>query len=334
MSTTLPLFWDLSSVDKKNRLDASVKLISTLEKFHVAFEHRSAESDASSNDDESSREDDAQDVGVVGIMECDAMLDALNAPDVAYSIRRLVRGLGSPRESSRLGFAVALTEVRAKPQMYIRPMLKFHELLSRTTTVSCAQILTLLLDATRTSGNQTGQEERDLLFARLFGLTAIVHSGLLLRTHPPLPRSASAPSTPESCAAVLDALCALARAKSWLAEPAYWSIGHAMDCLAVANEEDMPWREEAVRNLFEEVFGEGSSADGEAPKSGNIWTPEKIALALRAQRLWPGREQEWRKLWAPTIKHGDVLHVANLMVLARILRVGVLVILMTCSPKS
>lgn len=119
MSTTLPLFWDLSSVDKKKRLDASVKLISTLEKFQVAFEHRGAESDASSNeDDDSSREDEVQGVSVVGNMECDAMLDALNAPDVAYSIRRLVRGLGSPRESSRLGFAVALTEVRAKPQTY------------------------------------------------------------------------------------------------------------------------------------------------------------------------------------------------------------------------
>ena len=38
-------------------------------------------------------------------------LDVLNAQDVSYSIRRLVRGLASPRESSRLGFAVALTEV-------------------------------------------------------------------------------------------------------------------------------------------------------------------------------------------------------------------------------
>jgi DNA polymerase phi len=95
-----------------------------------------------------------------------------------------------------------------------------------------------------------------------------------------------------------------------------------MDCLAAAVEEDVPWREEAVRNLFEEVFGEASTADdGGAPKSGSTWTPEKVALAVRAQRLWPGRELEWRRLWAPTIKHGDVLHLANLVILARILRV-------------
>jgi DNA polymerase phi len=124
MSTTLPLFWDLSSAEKKKRLDASVKLISTLEKFQVAFERKSTESDASSNEDDSGREEDMQDVGVVGNVECDPNLDAMNAPDVAYSIRRLVRGLGSPRENSRLGFAVALTEVCAKLQIYTRPIVK------------------------------------------------------------------------------------------------------------------------------------------------------------------------------------------------------------------
>lgn len=195
-------------------------------------------------------------------------------------------------------------------------------MLSRITTVSCAQILALLLDATRISGSQTGQEERDLLFARLFGLTAIIHSGLLLRTRPPLPRSESAPSTSESCAAVLGTLCVLARAKSWLAESAYWAIGRAMDRLAAAVEDDVPWREEAVRNLFEGVFGEeGWVNEGGAQKTGIIWTPETIALALRAQRLWPGREYEWRRLWSPTIKHGNVLHPANLATLAKILKV-------------
>jgi DNA polymerase phi len=32
---------------------------------------------------------------------------------VVYTVKRLVRGLASSRESSRLGFAVALTEVSA-----------------------------------------------------------------------------------------------------------------------------------------------------------------------------------------------------------------------------
>lgn len=105
MSTTLPLFWNLSSNSKKERIDASVKLVSALEKFQADFEPQEPP-DSTSEDEvdvpphEHSKVDD---------------LGALNAQDVSYSIRRLVRGLGSPRESSRLGFAVALTEVWAIP---------------------------------------------------------------------------------------------------------------------------------------------------------------------------------------------------------------------------
>jgi hypothetical protein len=39
--------------------------------------------------------------------------DKGSSEDVPYSLKRLVRGLASPRESSRIGFAVALTEVSA-----------------------------------------------------------------------------------------------------------------------------------------------------------------------------------------------------------------------------
>lgn len=124
MSTTLPLFWDLSSADKKKRLDASVKLIGTLEKVQVSFEHRSTRSDASSNEDYSGGEENAQGANTVQNMEHDSMLDMLNAPDIAYSVRRLIRGLASPRESSRLGFAVALTEVCTKLQLSPRLMIK------------------------------------------------------------------------------------------------------------------------------------------------------------------------------------------------------------------
>lgn len=101
MTTTLPLFWHLSEASKKERLDASVKLIGALEQFQAQFVPQSAPG-TSGSDDEEGDED--------GVLKSDG-LDILNAQDVSYSIRRLVRGLASPRESSRLGFAVALTEV-------------------------------------------------------------------------------------------------------------------------------------------------------------------------------------------------------------------------------
>lgn len=101
MSTTLPLFWHLSSASKKERIDASVKLISALEHFQAQF----TPSEPVSEDEDEREASDA--AGTKG-----NSLDALNAQDVSYAIRRLIRGLASPRESSRLGFAVALTEVR------------------------------------------------------------------------------------------------------------------------------------------------------------------------------------------------------------------------------
>lgn len=98
MSTTLPLFWHLSSASQKERIDASVKLVGSLEQFQTKFVPK----DSSDTSDEEEEEDGTKTDG----------LDVLNAQDVSYSIRRLIRGLASPRESSRLGFAVALTEVR------------------------------------------------------------------------------------------------------------------------------------------------------------------------------------------------------------------------------
>lgn len=98
MSTTLPLFWHLSSNSKQERIDASLKLITALNQFQAQF---TPKADARGSGDDESDKEDAEAEG----------LDALNAHDVVYSIRRLIRGLSSPRESSRLGFAVALTEV-------------------------------------------------------------------------------------------------------------------------------------------------------------------------------------------------------------------------------
>ena len=101
MSTTLPLFWHLSSASKKERLDASVKLVAALEHFQSNFVPKESP-ETSEDEDEDEGGDNKKSDG----------LDALNAQDVSYSLRRLIRGLASPRESSRLGFAVALTEVR------------------------------------------------------------------------------------------------------------------------------------------------------------------------------------------------------------------------------
>jgi DNA polymerase phi len=96
MSTTLPLFWKLSSASPKERIDASVKLVGALEQFQSKFVPKDSPETSEGDEDGGPKKDE---------------LDVLNAQDVSYSIRRLIRGLASPRESSRLGFGVVLTEV-------------------------------------------------------------------------------------------------------------------------------------------------------------------------------------------------------------------------------
>lgn len=112
--TLLPLFWELASADKQSRINSSVKLISALEQFQEKFlsqgNPKADESEASSEDEGESG--DGNDKGIEEYTASSRKLDKDNAADISYSIRRLIRGLASPRESSRLGFAVAFTEVR------------------------------------------------------------------------------------------------------------------------------------------------------------------------------------------------------------------------------
>ncbi|VDB99939.1 unnamed protein product [Peniophora sp. CBMAI 1063] len=308
MSTTLPLFWNLSSGDKKARLDASVKLIGALERLQAAHEPKTSspaseeESGVEDEEDEDGEEDmDGEEEGeggkalkaeseMLNMLKTESeMLNMLNAGDVSYSIRRLVRGLASPRESSRLGFSVALTE-----------------LLARINTVTCSQILAFVLDASQIGSSLSGQEERDMLFARLFGITAIIRSGLLVRTQP-LPSSGS--SAPEASSLqgykdVVSQLLELGEKKPWLRESAWWSLGLAVEALYKS---DVHWKDDAVKFTVEKVFEEDKA-----------WSPEKIALGVKMQALWP--KLDWRKLYAPGIKHGDVLHSANMATIAKVMK--------------
>jgi hypothetical protein len=142
-SNVLPLFWQLSSNDKKARLDASEELVSALQTFQKQHEAKQGSSsgkaldddaDMESDDDEEDEDEDGDESGVevdedddmdaqpkrtremdeedAEMARLDRVFEAANSSDVQYSIKRLIRGLSSSRENSRFGFAVALTEVR------------------------------------------------------------------------------------------------------------------------------------------------------------------------------------------------------------------------------
>ena len=157
----------------------------------------------------------------------------------------------------------------------------------------------------------TGQEERDVLFARLFGLTAVVQSGLLVRDTP-VPTSASfqpAASNLSNYQEVLSQLLALGEKKSWLRESAWWAIGLAIDALEQSN---VAWRKDAFNATVHAVFVENKT-----------WSPEKIALALKLQKYCPDRD--WSKLLSSSFKQPRVVHTSNYNTLARILKACFLV---------
>ena len=154
----------------------------------------------------------------------------------------------------------------------------------------------------------TGQEERDVLFARLFGLSAVIHSGLLVRQTPlsTSPSSATNPSSLESYKELVDLLLILGERKSWLRESAWWTLGYAIDAVVKSS---VSWKEEALASTLEVVYG----------RNKDLWTPEIVAIILKLQPVMP--DHNWKKSLAPTFKDADILAPANFSTLGRILKV-------------
>ncbi len=176
--------------------------------------------------------------------------------------------------------------------------------------MTCAQIVTLITDSSKPQGSMTGQEERDVHFARLFGLMSVIQSHLIVRVGS-LRISASSSagiSTLSNYTDILSQLIALGEKKSWLRESAWFVILLGIDVL---HEAEVDWRLDAIKATIREIFVEYK-----------VWSPEKIAVALKMQSLYP--DQNWTKIFSPTFKDGDLLSSTNLQTLTRTLKVGFL----------
>lgn len=120
-----------------------------------------------------------------------------------YALTRLIAGLTSSRQTARFGFSMALAEV-------IRELIpkESHKL-------TVASFLTQLADATKISSSMKGKEARSVLFGRLFGLQALVNSGVLLDEKT---------SADEQIRVFFHHLVALAAAKPWIRETAMYTL--------------------------------------------------------------------------------------------------------------
>ncbi|CAI8031340.1 rDNA transcriptional regulator pol5 [Geodia barretti] len=122
----LQSFWGLASTDDKERIDSARDLLTAL-----------------SNKQE--------EIGEEAV-----------APDIRYSLQRLVRGLASGRKRARQGFFVALTE-----------------LLAMCEEVTVEEVLKLVDTHLQPHKGIRGTEEKGVYFGRFFALSAIFLSGRL-----------------------------------------------------------------------------------------------------------------------------------------------------------
>ncbi|KAI0239696.1 DNA-directed DNA polymerase [Massospora cicadina] len=178
-SSILPVFWDLASPELGKRLEAAQTLVVTLATFQAQFKGK---------------------LGGRGGRPGSISFNEVLHGDVNYSLTRLIKGLSSPRESARQGFSLALTE-----------------LLRLINFLPVKRLVELLNEHSRCGGSMKGEQARNMLFGRLFGLLAIARSGILVQPH-------VTSYLQESCSHLLLSLIAQAKGTKFEAElaPFLW----------------------------------------------------------------------------------------------------------------
>ncbi|BGP29993.1 DNA-directed DNA polymerase [Rhodotorula toruloides] len=217
-----------------------------------------------------------------------SLSDPRQDPDTPYTLKRLVTGLASSNEAARQGFAVALAQlVQSLPE-----------------DSDAATVLPALIEATTSKAGMDAREERDLLFARLMGLHALVRSGVLVRAE------GEASSAGENWKEVVLALVSLANKKTWIREPAYWVVCDALRALLEVDD-TVAWKNETVQWAVQRLLGD-------AREKARGWSPEKVAIVLVLQSH--GVDADFATLLAPTFPSGSLLARSSLSTLANALK--------------
>jgi DNA polymerase phi len=189
-------------------------------------------------------------------------------------------------------------------------------------------MISLILRGSQTSNAMKGTEERDNLFARLFGLTSVVESGILFGDK----------ATLEDFKICLGELMALGEKKSWIRESAWWTVLSGVKTLLAS---EVSWKDSARNALLQRVYGTTGEGDESKKARGMEWTQEKAALTLILQDAQPVRnrsvctlpndmiycvndtqELNWKVLLAPTFRNGSILSGPNLSTLGKLLKVS------------
>ncbi|EFW99855.1 DNA polymerase [Grosmannia clavigera kw1407] len=179
--------------------------------------------------------------------------------------RRLMRGLASGSEASRIGFSYVLSELlgqllgSSSSSTDAYPNLTFDRLLD------------LLLEKTRPGTNVPGQEERDHYWGQLFGLQSFVESGALFGS-----------GSSGRWDRVLRCLLQLGQKKIWLRPQACFVVVQAI------RRSHLPDQAAVVATL-ESIArgGEGETAGHSDLPSDLAKTPEGLGIWLAALERFP-----------------------------------------------
>ncbi|KAF3188247.1 hypothetical protein TWF788_000925 [Orbilia oligospora] len=128
---------------------------------------------------------------------------------VKYCLTRLIKGLTSANDSSRIGFSLALVELLYSLLDPKDPLL---------TDLPFRSVVQLIVEHTEPTGGLTKSEERGFYFGRLFGLKAIIETELLFTKE----------SDISNWQSVLTQLVVLAQKKPWLRESCCLVIRNAV----------------------------------------------------------------------------------------------------------
>ncbi|KAI9781849.1 MAG: DNA-directed DNA polymerase [Geoglossum umbratile] len=128
---------------------------------------------------------------------------------IEYALNRLIRGLASGRESSRL----------------LAQLLNPTGKIANGSNIDFARVLDILKSRTHPEGSVAGQEERDHHFGRLFGLEALIKSSTLFLQASPL----------DHWIQVLNLVFELAKKKTWLREECGWIVYDALPAIPASD---------------------------------------------------------------------------------------------------
>ncbi|KAG5519932.1 hypothetical protein PMAC_000209 [Pneumocystis sp. 'macacae'] len=244
----LDYYWDLSSNDPELREKSALKII---ENVRLTIPKNPKKKDC--NDPEQ-------------------ILENILGENGFYALKRLVKGLSSSRDHSRLGFSTTLSEF-----------------LSEFKNIDVEHVIKLIEKYTEIQGNVSSNEEKDLLFGRLFGFKAISISKMLQRT-----------KSIESIENVINMLISLSFKKGWLREP----------CFSVIN--DILIQLESL-SQFHEIYSIilRKICDLKLSK-----TPEGVAIILTIQKIVKDLKPIGDTQWNPL----SPLDSSNLEILAKVLK--------------